>query len=175
MSELLIASLKQGDHFAMEQIFNLYWEAIFDAAFKKIGDENIAQDITQEIFISLWENREQVIICGGLAAYLHGAVKFKVINHFRSTTVKDVHKAELATLMNQQYADSADDLLILKDAQQKVEEALTQLPERMRLVVTMSRKQEKSIKEIASELDVSVQTVKNQITSAMKLLKKSLS
>jgi RNA polymerase sigma-70 factor (ECF subfamily) len=77
--------------------------------------------------------------------------------------------------MNQQYADSADDLLILKDAQQKVEEALMHLPERMRLVVTMSRKQEKSIKEIASELNVSVQTVKNQITSAMKLLKKSLS
>jgi len=175
VSELLIASLKQGDHFAMEQIFNLYLEAIFDAAFKKIGDENVAQDITQEIFISLWENREQVIISGGLAAYLHGAVKFKVINHFRNTTVKDGHKAELATLMNQQYADSADDLLILKDAQQKVEEALMQLPERMRLVVTMSRKQEKSIKEIASELNVSVQTVKNQITSAMKLLKKSLS
>lgn len=175
VSEILIALLKKGDHFAMEKIFNLYWETIFDAAFKKIGEENVAQDITQEIFISLWENRERIALSGGLSAYLHGAVKFKVINYFRNNTVKNGHQAEFATLMNQQYADAADDQIILQDAQQKVEEALMQLPERMRQVVLMSRKQEKSIKEIAAELNISVQTVKNQITSAMKLLKKSLS
>ncbi len=77
--------------------------------------------------------------------------------------------------MSEQYADAADDLMILEDSEKKVEEALMQLPERMRQVVLMSRKQEKSIKEIAVELNISVQTVKNQITSAMKLLKKSLS
>lgn len=159
----------------MEKIFNLHWEALFDAALKRIGDENIAQDITQEIFISLWENREQIALSGDLVAYLHGAVKFKVINYFRSNSIKKDHRTELTTLMQQQYADSADDLLILHDTQQEVEDALMQLPERMRLVVFMSRKQEKSIKEIAAELNISAQTVKNQITAAMKLLKKSLS
>ena len=175
MNELLIASLKKGDHFAMEQIFNLYWEDIFDATLKKIGDEHVAQDITQEIFIKLWENREQIVLSGDLAAYLHGAVKFRIINYFRKNTVKAGHWAELTTLMSEQYADAADDLMILEDSEKKVEEALMQLPERMRQVVLMSRKQEKSIKEIAVELNISVQTVKNQITSAMKLLKKSLS
>ncbi|MCW8310529.1 RNA polymerase sigma-70 factor [Sphingobacterium sp. InxBP1] len=175
MSELLIASLKKGEHFAMEQIFDLYWEDLFDAALKKIGDEDAAQDIIQEIFIKLWENREHIVFSGDLAAYLHGAVKFKIINYFRNNIVKDGHRTELAALMNQQYADAADDLLILHDTEQKVEEAFMQLPERMRQVMLMSRKQEKSIKEIARELNISVQTVKNQITSAMKILRKSLS
>ncbi|RZL42138.1 MAG: HTH domain-containing protein, partial [Pedobacter sp.] len=49
------------------------------------------------------------------------------------------------------------------------------LPERMRLIISMSRKQDKSIKEIAAELNISAQTVKNQITAAMKLLRENLS
>lgn len=71
-----------------------------------------------------------------------------------------------------QHLDSA---LLLKDLNQDVEAALNRLPERMRLVVSMSRTQDRSLKEIATELGISVQTVKNQITAAMKILRENLS
>jgi len=159
----------------MEQIYHAHWENVFDAAFKRIGCEDVAQDITQEIFISLWENRENLNIEGQLGAYLYGAVKFRVINHFKSLSIKDGHQAELALLMNQQRYAAADSNLILHDLNIEVDAAIAQLPEKMRQVISMSRKQEKSIKEISGELNISVQTVKNQITAAMKLLKKNLS
>lgn len=159
----------------MEQIYHAHWESVFDAAFKRIGDEDIAQDIVQEIFITLWQNRKTIEIQGELGAYLHGAVKYRVINHFRSVAMREGHQTEFAFLMEGKHNAAADSELIRQDADREVEQALAQLPDRMRLVIAMSRKEDKTIKEIASELDVSVQTVKNQITAAMKILRKNLS
>ncbi len=160
---------------AMELIYHKHWETVFDAAFKKLGDEDLAQDLTQEIFISLWENRNQLKVENSLSAYLYGAVKYKVINHYRSAALKEKQIAALALLMNEEVAAATDSKLILNELNVEVEAAIALLPEKMRMVFSMSRKQEKSIKEIASELDLSAQTVKNHITAAMKLLKKSLS
>ncbi|WP_344849173.1 RNA polymerase sigma-70 factor [Pedobacter jeongneungensis] len=175
MSETLLSSLQCGSHRAMEEIYQVYWEGVFDAALKKTGDEALAQDITQEIFISLWENRKTINLSGSLGAYLHGAVKYKVINYFRSGSIKEQHQPALIALMDEQHAAAADDKLILKELHLEVDAAIALLPEKMQQVFSMSRKQEKSIKEIATELDISVQTVKNQISAALKLLKKSLS
>ncbi|WP_426328835.1 RNA polymerase sigma factor [Pedobacter sp. R-06] len=175
MDNSLFLSLQLGDHQAMEAIYRIYWEEVFDVALKKIGDESLAQDITQEIFISLWENRTAIDLKGSLGVYLYGAVKYKVINYFRSGSIKEHHQTALKVLMDEQHIAAADDKLILKELHLEVDAAIALLPEKMQLVFSMSRKQEKSIKEIASELDVSVQTVKNQISAALKLLKKSLS
>ncbi|MFD2581455.1 RNA polymerase sigma factor [Pedobacter vanadiisoli] len=175
MSETLLSSLQCGDHQAMEEIYRVYWEDIFDVALKKTGDEDLAQDITQEIFISLWENHKTINLSGNLGAYLYGAVKYKIINHFRSGSLKAQHQNALTALMEEKHSAAADDKLMLRELHLEVDNAISLLPEKMRLVFSMSRKQEKSIKEIAAELDVSVQTVKNQISAALKLLKKSLS
>lgn len=58
----LIASLKQDEKAAMEIIYHTYWEQVFDTAFRRVSDEAIAQDITQDIFISLWEKRHSLEI-----------------------------------------------------------------------------------------------------------------
>lgn len=174
-ANILLNSLKNGDRKAMDEIFNTYWEFVFDAAFKKLGDEDVAQDITQEVFISIWENRISLAIETNLHAYLYGAVRYRVINYFKAQAVRNGHQAEISYLMEQQHVAGTDAKLVMEDADRAVEAALAKLPERMRLVVQMSRRQDRSVKEIAEELDVSVQTVKNQITAAMKILRKDLS
>lgn len=175
MSDILIASLKNDDPFAMEQIFHVHWEKVFDLAFKKLGDETLAQDMTQEIFISLWEKRKKLDLTGNLSGYLYGAVKNRVIDYYRSSSIKDGHQAEYAMLMDQKKEIAPDEHLIFQDTTKEVEAVMQLLPERMRLVISMSREQDKTVKEIAAELNVSVQTVKNQITSAMKILRENLS
>jgi len=159
----------------MEQIYRNYWEVVLDSAYKRVRDEEIAQDITQEIFISLWENRSRLMIEGSLGAYLQGAVKYKVINYFRSAVIKDKHREDLLLLIGQKMELSAENKLMLKDLNKEIDEAISGLPEKMRQVFWMSRKQEKTISEISIELGLSVQTVKNQISSALKLLKERLS
>lgn len=159
----------------MEQIYHNYWEDVLDAAYKRVRDEEVAQDITQEIFISLWENRERLAITGHLRAYLQGAVKYKVINYFKSAIVKGQYQDDLALLTADQIAPSAENKLMLKDLNKEIDEALEYLPEKMRVIFRMSRMQEKTIREISEELNLSAQTVKNQISAALKVLKERLS
>lgn len=170
-----MASLKNGSHTAMEQIYRLYWSDVLETAYKRLRDEEIAQDITQEIFISLWENRAQLQIQGNIRAYLQGAIKYKVINYFKSAIIKEKHEDDLALLIQHDRAVSAENALMVKDLQQEIDAALQELPERMRLIFKMSRKQEKTVREISTELDLSAQTVKNQISAALRLLKERLS
>lgn len=158
----------------MEYLYQNYWEEVLDAAFKRVRDEDIAQDITQEIFISIWENRERLNIEGNIAAYFKGAVKYKVINYFKSSIVREKHKEDIALLTGDYTAASAENLLLLKDLNKQFDEALLDLPEKMRVIISMSRKQEKSIQEISDELNLSAQTVKNQISSALKLIREKL-
>lgn len=159
----------------MEQIYHNYWETVLDAAYRRVRDEEVAQDITQEIFISLWENRERLTITGTLAAYLQGAVKYKVINYFKSAIVKDQYQEDLVLLTAGQLGASAENNLMLKDLNKQIDEALEYLPEKMRQIFRMSRMQEKTIREISEELNLSAQTVKNQISAALKVLKERLS
>ncbi|WP_146186643.1 RNA polymerase sigma-70 factor [Pedobacter sp. HMWF019] len=170
-----MTSLKQGDRLAMENIYRNYWEAVLESAYKRVRDEEVAQDITQEIFISLWENRERLVIEGSLGAYLQGAVKYKVINYFKSAIVKEKHQDDLTMLVGEQSAASAESQLMLKDLHKEIDEAILELPDKMRLIFSMSRKQEKTIQEISMELNLSAQTVKNQISAALKVVKKRLS
>ena len=158
----------------MEYLYQNYWEEVLDTAFKRVRDEDIAQDITQEIFISIWENRERLNIEGSIAAYFKGAVKYKVINYFKSSIVKEKHKEDIALLTGNYTATSAENLVLLKDLNKQFDEALLDLPEKMRVIISMSRKQEKSIQEISDELNLSAQTVKNQISSALKLIREKL-
>ncbi|WP_442588786.1 RNA polymerase sigma factor [Pedobacter sp. AW31-3R] len=170
----LLASLKKGDHLAMEYLYQKYWEDVLDNAYKRLRDEEIAQDITQEIFISVWENRERLNIEGSIEAYFKGAVKYKVINYFKSAMVREKHKEDIALLTSNQSSSSAENMLMLKDLHKQFDDALEELPEKMRVIISMSRKQEKSIQEIAEELNLSAQTVKNQISSALKLIREKL-
>ena len=176
LSEELLRSLRDGEHSAMEYLYHTYWEVVFDTAYKRVRDEEIAQDITQEIFISVWENRERLHIKSSLEAWLKGAVKYKVINYFKSSIVREKYEEDLVQLMgNQAEPSSAESMIILKELNQQLDHAMLELPEKMRVIFFMSRRQQKSTKEISDELNLSAQTVKNQLSAALKLIRKKLS
>jgi len=170
----LITSLKKGDQTAMEIIYKRHWEQVFDSAYKRIGIEDIAQDITQDIFISLWEKRETLEIKESLAAYLHGSVKYRVINYFKANITREKYQEDLLSLVGNTSPLHATNNLAIKEIHQELDEAIAELPERMRLIFSMSRKQEKSNDEISAELNLSIQTVKNQLTAALKIIRKRL-
>ena len=176
MSEELLNSLRNGEHSAMEYLYQTYWEVVLDAAYKRVRDEEIAQDITQEIFISIWENRERLYINSSFEAWFKGAVKYKVINYFKSSIVKEKYQEDLVQLMgNHAESSPAESMIMLKELNQQLDHAMLELPEKMRVIFSMSRRQQKSTKEISDELNLSAQTVKNQLSAALKLIRKKLS
>ena len=176
MTEELLSSLRDGEHSAMEYLYHTYWEVVFDTAYKRVRDEETAQDITQEIFISVWENRERLHISSSFEAWLKGAVKYKVINYFKSSIVREKYEEDLVQLIgNQAEPSSAESMIMLKELNQQLDHAMLELPEKMRVIFSMSRRQQKSTKEISDELNLSAQTVKNQLSAALKLIRKKLS
>lgn len=141
------------------------------SALKRVHDEDVAKDIVQEIFISLWERREHVIIQGSLQGYLLSAVKFKVIDYYRKSIILKKHEEDFYQLAELHYTlDHAEP----RDLESQLSQAIESLPGKMRKIFEMSRQESKSIDEISTELNISSQTVKNQLTTATKLLRKHL-
>ncbi len=170
----LLTLLKEGRPDALENIFRKYWEDVFALAMSKTGDPTLSEEITQDIFVALWENRHRINLSGELKHYLLGSVKFKVINYYKSTTVAAVHQQKFSMLFESSSTGAADEQLLYKELSAEIERAISTLPERMRAIFYKSRKEGKSNSEIATEMNISVQTVKNQTSSALKLLKEKL-
>lgn len=171
--EELVERLRQSDQSAYATIFQKYNTLLFAHAYKKLQDKNEAQDLVQEIFLSLWKNREHAQI-DNLMAYLFTAVRYKFFNIISHKQVEAKHLESLRNFVGSE-TPIADYLVRERIFMELIEHEISLLPPRMRLVFQMSRKQHLSHKEIALELGISEQTVTDQIKKALKILRPRLS
>src|SRR5690349_21251743 len=111
---LLVELLRQKKLEAFEEIYVRYWRKLYSTAFKRIQSREISEELVQDIFTSLWINRETATI-EVLSAYLFTAIKYKVINHLQKEMSKrtyinsQLHGAAV-TINN-----STEELVLLND------------------------------------------------------------
>lgn len=152
-----------------EEIFNEYWEVLYRAAYLRVKDQTITEDIIQEIFIDFWQRRKVIVIKTSLKAYLLTAVKYKVIKYFAHS---DLHLQN--TRDHEQIATYDYDNLEFKDLYDALEIAIIKLSPRCQLIFRMSRIEGFSTDEIASQLKISSQTVHNQLSKSLGIVRKEL-
>jgi RNA polymerase sigma-70 factor (ECF subfamily) len=123
--------LNEQNSNSFSQIFRKYWQELYDFAYVKTQDKDVAEEIVQELFIHLWEKRQELTI-RNLRSYFFISVKNRVIDHYRRTTFDRL--------------DSIPDLastttypLFLEELEVAIEEAIAQLPEKSRLVFNLKR------------------------------------
>ncbi|WEK36205.1 MAG: RNA polymerase sigma factor [Candidatus Pseudobacter hemicellulosilyticus] len=165
----LVESLKTGSHPAYTLLFERYWKTVFNTVFRKTGHEQAALDITQEIFFLLWEKRAQLEIRGPLLHWLHGVIRYKVIDWFRESTRQLEQKDHLLSVLAQQYARAVpaeDNLLNYDKAYSLWLQYANQLPGRMKEIYLLSKIEGRSIAEIAGLLSLKPQSVKNHLQRA---------
>jgi len=150
-----------------EEIFKVYWPKLYVYSFKIMRNQEICEDLLQEIFSSFWLQRNEVKI-RNLSAYLFQAVRFQIYKYYRDTRYEllDIDKFEHIMHLN-----ATDDLLNLKETKELIVQYIDELLLRCREIFYLSRFQGLSHKEISDKLNISNQTVKNQITIALKYLK----
>jgi RNA polymerase sigma-70 factor (family 1) len=159
-----------GDVAAYEAIYDRYWQLLFRFARKLLQDNLAAQDVVQEVFTVFWLKKGQFDGNSPLAAYLYTLTKNKILDIIRHSKVQTRYLEHLRLAV--QLGDALpDQLYIEKQFYDQVEKEIAKLPGKMRIVFEMSRKQYKSNREIAEELGISEQTVKNQISNAIRTLK----
>ncbi|RYF18007.1 MAG: sigma-70 family RNA polymerase sigma factor [Flavobacteriales bacterium] len=161
--------LKADDVLAYELIYNKYAKLLLRHAFSKTADKIIAEELVQNIFISLWENRHKLNVING-QSYLFSALKFSVINHYRSLMVQ--HKYEDYVKVN---SPVTEDTILQgfeeKELSQQIEIALNHLPNKTKEVFLLSRMQHQNNKEISAKLNISEKAVEYHITQSLKWLR----
>ena len=166
----LLQSIKLDDKTALEKIYKEYWSKLYIYAFNVLKEREICEDIVQEIFIDLWKKRNDIEITD-LSSYLYKSVRYQIFNHFRKSKYKKQLLMKL-DLINKHY--NIDELYEKKELKAQIKNLISKLPKQRRMIFQMSRFDGFSNKEISESLDISVQTVKNQISESLKFIRKSL-
>jgi RNA polymerase sigma-70 factor (family 1) len=166
----LLSLLKAGDESAFEQIYLCYDSLLYSYAYRKLQNKQEAQDVVQEVFITLWNGREDFHLKSTLSGYLYKSVLNKIFNIFKH---KNIIQNYIDSGDHYIEADSLDTdyLLREKEINELIEKEIAAMPPRMREVYELKRKEYLSTKEIAEKLEISEMTVSTQMKRALKLLK----
>lgn len=169
----LLDLLRSGDKDAFAEIYNRYWKSIFTVATNKIGHFEEAEEIVQDIFISLWNRREEIIINSNLNAYLSVSAKYRVIKVLAKRNQHNKYVVDSQNILPIT-ANSTDDWFEFTELRSRLEVLVANLPEKCRLVYKASREDGYSQKQIAQEFGISEKTVEAHISKALKSLRTGL-
>jgi len=174
-NEVLLTKLMSGDKQAYEWLFNCYYPKLTFFANRFVNDMSIAEEITGEVFVVLWEKREQLNITSSVDAYLYSMTKNRCINYLKHLKIENLYLNYLQknNLLDTCAADieaGYND----KELAQQIQFAVDSLPEKCRQVFMMSRYEDMKYRDIAARLDISSKTVERHMGIALERLRKIL-
>lgn len=169
----LLHLLQQGSRKAYVMIYEKYQKLLFLYAYRKLNDQEEAEDVVQEVFISFWNKRDTLNPDLPIAGYLYRAVRNRAFNIFAHREIEIQYLSSLDAFLSTHH-ESADGLIRERQIAELIAHEISMLAPRMREIFEMSRKDHLSYKEIALELDLSEYTVATQIKRALKILRSKL-
>ncbi|MFC3197663.1 sigma-70 family RNA polymerase sigma factor [Parapedobacter deserti] len=159
-------------HASFDRLYEKYWAYVFELAYARTKDLNLAEDITQGLFLRLWEKRQSLQITN-IRSYLFIAVKNGVLNWIKAEQRKTPLTATLAEL---QEADTATDHSLLYQELLSIhDELIDRFTPAQQEIYHMRFRDDLTTKEIADKLGISRKTVQNQVHLCVTKLKKALS
>jgi len=168
---ILIDLLNQSDVNAFNAIYQRYWEALFKYTVGKVHTQQIAEDICQDVFLSLWNRRGQLSI-EHLQAYLFTSTKYAVLKHIRSQIHQRAHLVVIKGTMTAE--NETENALNLRALLQAWEAAVAELPLKTQEVFRLSSVEGFTNKQIASRLQLSEKAVEYHITKSYKSIRLQL-
>lgn len=166
--EMLVKLLRASDEDAFKIVYERYWKIIYLHAIKKNVPPQVAEELTQSLFVSIWEKRATSNI-EHLSLYLFKAIKYKVINFIESRYAKQKDIDEISTELISD--NSTDDEILLHDLNIAINKALQLLPSKTSEIFKLSRFERFSVREIAGKMNLSEKAVEYHITQSLKLLR----
>lgn len=165
--------VKSKNHKAFEELYNRYWKKIFVICNNRLQNADIAQDLVQDIFISLWNN-ENVDSIENIDAYLYQSSKFAVIKELHKQIRYDNIAPTEIGILDKVAEFDLNEVLDAKLLDALLQVRIDMLPAKTKIIFNYSRKDNLNSKEIAEKLNISHRTVENQISFVLKELRNFL-
>ena len=157
-----------------KRLFEDYYQALCQFALAMTNDRAEAEDMVQEVFINLWNKRDELNINPKyLKTYLHTAVKNKIYEKNRNNKLKTIssdYTDEQKNVAVDNNEPNFDEILLIS----RLYTSIRHLPNKCSRIFAMSKLEGKSHATISNELGISVKTIENQMTKAYKLLRENL-
>ena len=172
--EELLTLTKKGNASAFDEIYRRYRNILIVQACNNLPSKSkyMAEDIVQDIFISLYQKRALLKITVSLHGYLVQAIKYKIANEIRSSIVCSKYQNFL--FFNDYDENDFSNRLETNELKYSIDSALKRLPPKCKEVFRLSRDEDQSYMDISSSLKISVSTVEKHIVKALKILRNSL-
>lgn len=171
MDSNIIRNIKQGNKKAFREVFDQYFNALCGFGYRYIKDAGLAEDMTQEAFISFWENRKNFEQMNAVKAFLYTSVRNKCLNHLKHQQVLKKHESALIyQLESDQFFTNH---IIEEETFNHLYIEIKELPQAAQEIMLLALNGLKN-QEIAEELDISVNTVKTQKKISYAKLKEKL-
>ncbi len=167
----LIFDIKSPEGF--ENIYRKYFKKVYGICYYQTKDKKLSQDMSQDIFLSLWKRRESLIIKISLEYYLIRAAKLETMSYFR-TQANRKRQLETKNILVLKEDNSTENQIIFNELTLEVNNLVSKLPEQAKKVYTLSREKGISNKEIASVLNITEKGVEYHITKVLSYLRKNL-
>ncbi|ETD17587.1 MULTISPECIES: sigma-70 family RNA polymerase sigma factor [Prevotellaceae] len=169
-----ITALKEGSYEAFAAIYDQYADRIYSFALVQTKNQTLSEDIVQETFLKLWDKHTQLDCCGNIQSLLFTIARHLIIDGFRRQ-VATVNFEEYLDLCDQlSVAPSPEEELYYNELTVRLQKTKARLSRRACEIYEMSREQRMPIKQIAESLNLSPQTVKNYLTSTLKIFRNEL-
>jgi RNA polymerase sigma-70 factor (family 1) len=171
--EELIKLFKQGDHNAYVEIYSRYSGLLYLHAYNKLRNREEVKDIIQELFTALWVNRESLSSEYNLAGYLYQAIHNRILKLYAYKKVRAAYVNSVQEV-NETGNQITDYLVRENQLAEMIEREINTLPDKMKTVFILSRRNYMSNKMISEHLGIAETTVKAHIHHALKILKAKL-
>lgn len=172
-SQEVIERIKNGDESAFEGAFKAYARPLHAYGVSLLGNAHMAEEMIQQLFLKIWEQRATLEIHSSLKAYLYRSIHNDCMNYLRHLKVRQRY-AESTGRDPALSQEQPSGRLEIKEIQSRLRSGLGKLPEACRTVFQLSRFEHLSYKEIAGQLGISIKTVENQMGKALRVLRVEL-
>lgn len=171
--EELLVLIRLDNERAFSALFDRHKGTLYRHIYQRTNLDTESEEILQTIFISFWKNRQTIVIQDSILPYLMGAAKKSILGLYARTT-KEIKHNHLLLARSEPFEYPAEEFLIARELETLMDVEIQKMPVTMRDTFTLSRKEQLSTREIAVMLNISEQTVKNNITMAIKYLRMKL-
>jgi RNA polymerase sigma-70 factor (family 1) len=170
----LLRGMHDGDRNAFDELYRRYWHMLYTRAMTIVRVDQDAQDLVQDVFMSVWKRKQDMHIDTAVSAYLLGAVKLRSLAFLRDSICRRQHLASIASSPQLLLSQPGTIDLESRETEKRIAAAVRQLPARMKVIYRLSRQEALTHRQIAMQLNIGESTVKKQIQYALRRIRTNL-